>query len=95
MRRNARQVGDGSSARSKIFDFPRAPMSRRVPRACPVAGRTPSDVGNTIWRQADSAPGRAVDCPTILWAVFCCGHPSTATGCARLHRQMRATAKND
>ena len=47
------------------------------PRACPIAGRTPSGAGNTIWRQADAASGRAVDCPTILRAIFFCGHLST------------------
>ena len=46
------------------------------PRACPIAGRTPSGAGNTIWRQADAASGRAVDCPTILRAIFFCGHLS-------------------
>ena len=60
------------------------------PVLCPIAGRTPLGVGDAIWRQADSAPGRAVDCPTILWAVFCCGHPSTAThargrACIQMH----------
>ena len=52
------------------------------PRACPIAGRTPSGAGNTIWRQADAASGRAVDCPTILRAIFLCGHLS-ATCVAR------------
>ena len=47
------------------------------PRACPIAGKTPSGAGNTIWRQADAASGRAVDCPTILRAIFFCGHLST------------------
>ena len=47
----------------------------------------------------DMAPGRlrtrsgGVDCPTILWAVFCCGHPSTATGCARLQAKCAQPPK--
>eukprot|EP01048_Picozoa_sp_COSAG05_P026051 COSAG05_NODE_6917_length_881_cov_2.297954_2_plen_138_part_00 len=83
--------GDGSTARWQDLRLSSRAHVQTRPLACPIAGRTPLGVGDAIWRQADSAPGREVDCPTILWTVLCCGHPSTAThargrACIQMHR---------
>ena len=73
----SRQGGDGSSTRPHDLRLSSRIHVQVRPRAYPVAGKGPWGAPDAIWGQAESGGGRAVGCPTILRAVFCCGHAST------------------